>query len=66
MASRRLNSDRFFGRDYGPQVYTQVGIDWIDDNQMGDVLLRHFPDLLPAIRGLDNAFEPWRRAGAPQ
>jgi hypothetical protein len=64
MASRRLNSDRFFGRDYGPHVYTQAGIDWIDDNQMSDVLQRHFPDLSPAMRGLDNAFEPWRRAGA--
>ena len=66
MASRRLNSDRFFGRDYNAHVYTQEGIDWIDENQMGDVLLRHFPDLAPAMRGLDNAFEPWRRAGTPQ
>jgi hypothetical protein len=63
MASRRLNSDRFFGRDYNAQVYTQAGIDWIDDNQMGDVLLRHYPALRPALRGLDNAFAPWRRAG---
>jgi hypothetical protein len=64
MASRRLNSDRFFGRDYGPHVYTQAGIDWIDDNQMSDVLLRHFPDLRASMGGLDNAFFPWRRAGA--
>jgi Animal haem peroxidase len=64
MASRRLNSDRFFGRDYGPHVYTQAGIQWIDDNQMTDVLLRHFPELRPAMRGLKNAFMPWQRAGA--
>jgi Animal haem peroxidase len=64
MASRRLNSDRFFGRDYGPHVYTQAGIQWIDDNQMTDVLLRHFPELRPAMRGLENAFVPWQRAGA--
>jgi hypothetical protein len=64
MASRRLNSDRFFGRDYGARVYTKAGIDWIDDNQMSDVLLRHFPGLRPALRGLDNAFAPWSRAGA--
>ena len=63
MASRRLNSDRFFGRDYNAQVYTQAGMDWIDDNQMGDVLLRHFPGLRPALRGLDNAFAPWHKAG---
>lgn len=62
MASRRLNSDRFFGRDYNAQVYTKAGMDWIDNNQMGDVLLRHFPELGPALRGLDNAFAPWKRA----
>ncbi|MDQ3647077.1 MAG: heme peroxidase [Actinomycetota bacterium] len=62
MASRRLNSDRFFTRDYGPRVYTQAGIDWIDDNQMSQVLLRHYPELRSALRGLDNAFEPWAKA----
>ena len=30
MASRRLESDRFFTLDYTPEVYTQAGIDWID------------------------------------
>ncbi len=64
MASRRLNSDRFFTRDYRPEVYTQTGMDWIADNQMGSVLLRHFPDLRPYLRGLDNAFVPWTNAGA--
>jgi hypothetical protein len=63
MASRRLNSDRFLTRDYGPRVYTRAGIDWIDDNQMGDVLLRHLPELRAALRGVDNAFAPWRRTG---
>ena len=66
MASRRLNSDRFFGRDYNAQVYTQAGMDWIDDNQMGDVLLRHFPALRSALSGRDNAFVPWRRATEAQ
>ena len=32
MASRRLKSDRFFTQDYQPEVYTQVGLDWIADN----------------------------------
>jgi hypothetical protein len=61
MASRRLNSDRFFTADYTPQVYTQAGMDWIDANDMRTVLLRHYPGLRPAMRGLANAFEPWRR-----
>jgi hypothetical protein len=63
MASRRLNSDRFFTTDYGPRVYTEAGIDWIDANDMSTVLLRHFPALRTAMRGVDNAFAPWHRAG---
>jgi len=61
MASRRLNSDRFFTTHYTPEVYTQVGLDWINDNDMSTVLLRHFPELQPALRGVKNAFAPWQR-----
>ena len=63
MASRRLNSDRFFTTDYTPRIYTQTGLDWVDDNDMSSVLLRHFPDLLPSLRNVDNAFAPWTRVG---
>jgi Animal haem peroxidase len=67
MASRRLKSDRFFTTDYTPRVYTQPGLDWIADNDMSSVLLRHFPDLVPALRRVDNAFAPWGRIdGAPR
>jgi hypothetical protein len=59
MASRRLKSDRFFTTDYTPQVYTRVGIDWIEQNDMSSVLLRHYPELAPALRGKDNVFAPW-------
>jgi len=62
MASRRLNSDRFFTQDYTPAVYTQAGMDWISDNSMATVLLRHYPQLRPAIGNLPNAFQPWARA----
>jgi hypothetical protein len=64
MASRRLESDRFFTRDYRPEVYTQVGFDWIKRTTMKDVLLRHFPELAPALEGVENAFAPWNRVGA--
>ena len=64
MASRRLKSDRFFTRDYNAATYTQTGLDWIDDTSMGDVLLRHYPELEPALRGVENAFAPWRRVSA--
>lgn len=62
MASRRLNSDRFFTKDFTPAVYSQVGMDWIRDNSMSTVLLRHYPHLRPALRGRDNAFTPWSKA----
>jgi len=62
MASRRLNSDRFLTEDFKPEVYTQVGMDWIRDNTMITVLLRHYPQLRSALRGVDNAFTPWSRA----
>ncbi len=64
MASRRLKSDRFFTYDYRPEVYTKEGMRWVENNTMTSVLLRHFPSLEPALHGLDNAFKPWRAAGA--
>jgi hypothetical protein len=66
MASRRLNSDRFFTTDYTPRVYTQTGLDWISDNDLSTVLLRHFPGLLPALHGVDNAFFPWQETRRPE
>jgi len=63
MASRRLKSDRFFTSDYNAETYTQAGLDWIDETTMIDVLKRHYPELEPALRGVDNAFAPWTRTG---
>jgi hypothetical protein len=61
MASRRLKSDRFYTYDYRPEVYTKEGIDWIEGNTLSSVLLRHYPNLAPSLRGLENAFKPWNR-----
>ena len=58
MASRRLKSDRFFTSDYTREVYTQTGLDWIDNATMSKILLRHYMELAPVIRR-DNAFKPW-------
>jgi hypothetical protein len=60
MASRRIKSDRFFTRDYTPEVYTREGLEWVDETSMKTVLLRHFPQLEPALHGVANAFAPWR------
>jgi hypothetical protein len=63
MASRRLNSDRYFTEDFTPEIYTQLGLDWVQQTSMTDILLRHYPQLRPALRGVPNAFRPWRRVG---
>jgi len=64
MASRRLESDRFFTTDYRPEIYTKEGIDWVEGNSMRTLLLRHFPELESALQGVKNPFAPWPRASA--
>lgn len=61
MASRRLKSDRFFTGDYTGEFYTKWGLDYIEKNGMKSVLLRHYPELSPALADVDNAFAPWKR-----
>lgn len=63
MASRRLNSDRFFTTDFTPQIYTPVGMEWIKNNTMISVLLRHYPELQASLRTITNAFVPWGEIG---
>jgi hypothetical protein len=62
MASRRLKSDRFLSQDYRPEIYTKEGIEWVEDNSMKTIILRHFPSLAFAMEGIkdDNAFTPWK------
>ncbi len=59
MASRRLNSDRFFTRDYDARVYSEAGVEWINEATMSAVLLRHCPALAPRLNAKANAFVPW-------
>ena len=61
MAPRRLLSDRYFSSDYRPEIYTQIGIDWVEKSDMSSVLLRHYPQLASTLQGLDNAFVPWNK-----
>jgi hypothetical protein len=64
MASRRLNSDRFFTDYFTDEVYTAEGMAWITDNTMQSVLARHCPDLAPTVAKLPNAFGIWDRTAA--
>jgi hypothetical protein len=63
MASRRLNSDRFFTTHYNAGVYTSAGLDWIDNNTMSTVLLRHLPQLRSALHAHRNPFQPFDQRG---
>lgn len=65
MAPRRLKSDRFFTTDYKPEVYTPIGIDWIDKNGLKSLLQRHFPALSGTIADVANPFIPWQRVEQP-
>lgn len=59
MASRRLKSDRFFTDEYKEENYTAAGLEWVEDNTMRTVLMRHHPELAPVLQGMKNAFAPW-------
>ena len=67
LASRRLKSDRFFTDDYKAELYTEFGLKYIRETTMLKVLLRHYPELAPALKDVKNAFKPWHTvaAGAP-
>ncbi|WP_084459211.1 peroxidase family protein [Mycolicibacterium houstonense] len=64
MATRRLESDRFFTADFRAETYTGAGMRWVRDNDMRSVLLRHFPGLAPALAGVANPFAPWNVAAS--
>src|SRR5258708_39171837 len=60
MASRRLQSDRFLTVDFRPEIYSPLGMDWIANNGMTSVLLRHCPELGAVLPRTASAFAPWR------
>jgi hypothetical protein len=62
MAGRRIKSDRFLTDDYRPEVYTPVGIDWVEQNGMREVLLRHAPSLGATLANVRNSFFPWPKS----
>jgi hypothetical protein len=60
MASRRLQCDRFLTVDFRPEVYTPLGMAWIERESMAGVLLRHCPELGRSVGSGKAAFAPWR------
>jgi hypothetical protein len=65
MASRRLQSDRFLTVDFRPEIYSPFGMDWIANNGMTSIILRHCPDLAGIVPRTTSAFAPWRPVIAP-
>lgn len=66
MALCRLNSDRFFTTDYRPEIYTQLGLEWIGDTTFSALLLRHYSHLQACLQGVTHAFTPWTKATPAQ
>jgi hypothetical protein len=60
MASRRLQSDRFLTADYRPEVYSPLGLDWIANNGMTSIILRHCPEAAAVLPRTASAFAPFR------
>lgn len=60
MASRRIQSDRFLTVDFRPEIYSPLGMDWIANNGMTSVILRHCPELSALVPRTTSAFAPWR------
>ncbi|ATL26549.1 peroxidase family protein [Streptomyces formicae] len=61
MATRRLQSDRFLTVDFRPEIYTPLGMDWVQKGGMKSVLLRHAPELAGLLPRGASAFAPWRQ-----
>jgi hypothetical protein len=61
MNPRRMQSDRFYTTDYRAAVYTQAGLDWVHDNDLKSVLLRHYPCLVPVLKNVRRVFAPWTK-----
>ena len=59
MASRRLQSDRFLTVDFRPEVYSPLGMDWIANNGMTSIILRHCPELSPRMPRTASALSIW-------
>ncbi|KAF2475510.1 heme peroxidase [Lindgomyces ingoldianus] len=64
MASRRLKSDRFIATEWNEDVYSKVGMKWVQDGGFKDILERHFPVLKAPLKGVKNPFAPWDKVGS--
>lgn len=59
MASRRLETDRFYREYFNADIYTQYGIDYVTNTDFKTILLRHMPSLANNLANVNKPFEPW-------
>ncbi|KAI3520790.1 hypothetical protein L1887_10242 [Cichorium endivia] len=66
MASRRLESDRFFTSDFNEDVYTKKGLEWVNTTEsLKDVLDRHYPEMTGRWMNSASAFTVWDATPEP-
>lgn len=59
MASRRLEADRFFTKDFNEETYSDVGFAWVQSvGGLRDLLKRHFPEIESRVPKDTSAFKP--------
>ncbi|MFE5118689.1 peroxidase family protein [Streptomyces sp. NPDC056669] len=60
MATRRIQDDRLLTVDFRPEVYTPLGLDWVEKSSLTSVILRHCPELAGVLPRGASPFAPWR------
>ena len=53
---------RFMTDDFTSDIYTKEGLEWIQNANMSNVLIRAFPEikgLKEMLQNVENAFFPW-------
>ncbi|KAL5546567.1 hypothetical protein UlMin_006254 [Ulmus minor] len=60
MASRRLESDRFFTSNFNEETYTKKGLEWVSKTEsLKDVINRHYPEIIKKWMNSSSAFSVW-------
>ncbi|KAH9304356.1 hypothetical protein KI387_008760 [Taxus chinensis] len=66
MASRRLETDRFFTSDFNEEVYTKEGLARVNSTEsLKDVLNRHYPEMVEKWMNSSSAFSVWSASPEP-
>lgn len=66
MASRRLEADPLFTRNFNEEVYTKEGFKWVNTTEgLKDVLRRHYPELVGDWMTSTSAFSVWNQVPEP-